>query len=212
MKFIQRIRVWLQKPWFVGVLSVIAILFSARNIVLPLMEVSSGTNRPTAATGRSNQRSALIPVSGAAGGESANLARLRHEFFHGGQYQRNPFLLADDPRQPGNRSAISDAPVKSPAARTEVIDAGVVSPDKLFALNAILIRDGKKYALVNRQVSGIGELIEPSGSALNRMKLTGPQREQAQQMLKFDYRLQNIGPGEVEISSPYGSFTVSLEY
>jgi len=213
MKFIQRVRTWLQKPWFVGVLSVIAILFSARNIVLPLMEISSGADKPAAAAGGlSNQRSALIPMSGDGDGEPVNLARLRHEYFNGGSYQRNPFLLADDPRQPGNRSVIPEVPVMSSASKTGVIDAEVVGPERLFALNAILIREGKKYALVNRQVSGVGDLIEPSNSALARMKLTGPQRKQADQMLKFDYRLQSIGQAEVEISSPFGDFTVSLEY
>ena len=100
----------------------------------------------------------------------------------------------------------------SSGSKTGVIDAEVVGPERLFALNAILIREGKKYALVNRQVSAVGDLIVPSNSALARMKLTGPQRKQAQQMLKLDYRLQSIGQGEVGISSPFGNFTVSLEY
>ncbi|MDF1817464.1 MAG: hypothetical protein P1U54_02385 [Immundisolibacteraceae bacterium] len=213
MKFIQRVRIWLQKPWFVGVLSAIAILFSARNIVLPLMEISSGVDIPAATVGGlSNQRSALIPMSGGVDGQPVNLARLRHEYFNGSSYQRNPFLLADDPRQPGNRSVSPEVPVISSASKTGVIEAEVVGPERLFALNAILIREGKKYALVNRQVSGVGDLIEPSNVALARMKLTSLQRKQAQQMLEFDYRLQRIGQGEVEISSPFGDFMVSLEY
>ena len=214
VKFILRIRIWLQKPWFVGVLSVVAILFSARNIVLPLMDISVSNDQLTAsgvATGVSVQ---LLPDSAGRtpGGKVADIAGLRTRYFGDREYLRNPFLFADDPRQPGQLAVSIEPSITRPGGVHPAADVESISPERLFSLNAILVRDGQKYALINRQVSAEGDPLTPGDAAVTTAGLSAPLRQQVQDLMRQEYTLTRIGQHDVEISYSAGDFTVSLGY
>jgi len=218
LNFFRRIRVWLQKPWFVGALSVIAILYSGRNIVLPLMEISADNEKPVAGGGQVApaviaQNSTLTPLVGDEASHVGDVASLRLRSFSGGNYERNPFLFADDPRQPGYQEPVKP-PVKQYIGNASISDAvtdgKAIRPQRLFSLNAILVRDGQKYALINRQVSAEGDAIVATEASINADELSGVQRQQLQELLALNYTLTQIGESEVEISGPVGSFSLSL--
>lgn len=209
MNFIKRARLWLQKPWFVGVLSVIAILYSARNIVLPLIDLSSDKpKRSVVAKGASSNL--LLPGGGGGSEAELEIGQLRLTQLTGISYRRNPFLLANDPRQPGFE--LSSQPTVERVYSGAATTGKPISPISLFELNAILDRDGRRVAMINRQVSGQGDLISPQANHLAEEALSLEQRKQLQQMLAMQYKLTLISADGVEITAELGRFKVGFRY
>ncbi|RLA08999.1 MAG: hypothetical protein DRQ54_03800 [Gammaproteobacteria bacterium] len=218
MKIMQRIRVWLQKPWFVGVLSLVAILFCVRNIALPLMGTSTGKQKAVvssrASTPVSSQNSKANPSVKEASPvvqqfDMAEVAVFRHQFFSGGSYRRNPFLFGDDPRQPSHEVAAKSSVEVSIGAHTVVV-AKPINPQRLFSLNAILVRDGQKYALINSQVRTQGDAVLASKRFINRTGFSSAQQQQLKELVAKNYTLTAIAERKVRISGPTGSFSVPL--
>ena len=209
MSFIKRIRLWLQKPWFVGLLSVIAILYSARNIVLPLIDLSS--NKPKqGAIAKGSTSSPLLPGGGDSPEVQLKIGQLRLTQLTGISYRRNPFLLANDPRQPGFELTSQLAVAK--VYTGEVKTGESLHPTSLFELNAILDRDGRRVAMINRQVSSQGDLIKPQLNHLDEGALSLEQHKQLREMLAMQYELTLISSDGVEITGDMGLFKVSFRY
>lgn len=207
MNFIKRARLWLQKPWFVGVLSVIAILYSARNIVLPLIDLSSDKPKRSVVATSSNL---LLPGGGGGSEAELEIGQLRLTQLTGISYRRNPFLLANDPRQPGFE--LSSQPTVEKVYSGAAATGKPINPTSLFELNAILDRDGRRVAMINRQVSGQGDLISPQVNHLTEEVLSLEQRKQLQQMLAMQYTLTLISADGVEITAELGRFKVNFRY
>ena len=223
MKFIKRIRLWLQKPWFVGLLSVVAILFSAKNIVLPLIDISSkksvssrsASSRSVPVATSANSASNLIvaaaaPADGESSGGPLNIRQMRTIQLSGIDYRRNPFLFANDSRQPGFDPLIQTEVQQVYVGSQEV--AKVIEPSSLFELNAILDRNGSKVAMINRQVAGRGDLVQPEPSRVDDGELSVQQQQQLQQLLAMNYELTSIDADGVVITAEQGSFRVSFRY
>lgn len=178
---LNRVRLLLQEPWFVGVLSLIAVLYVARNIVLPLVKMQSGgayvsspartadTQRGTAPAA-STAVGGMMPAlgSGDVGRDAlpADLAQRREQWFaeYDG-WQRDPFLAADDPRQPGYRPP----PVVAAAAELRGV-AGAPAPaaplanaDLGLRLTAVMVTPQGRLALINRQVVAEGDRVSGGG-------------------------------------------------
>jgi len=211
LKFIKRIRLWLQKPWFVGLLSLVAILFSARNIVLPLIDISSKKSDRVAASGKAGNN---LIVAAAAGGESSegqlNIRQLRMMQLAGVDYRRNPFLFADDSRQPGFDPLIQPEIQQVYVGSQEV--SKVIEPSSLFELNAILDRDGNMVAMINRQVAGRGDRVQPEPSRVDDGALSVQQLQQLERLLVMNYELTSIDADGVVITAEQGSFRISFRY
>ena len=223
MKFIKRIRLWLQKPWFVGLLSVVAILFSAKNIVLPLIDISSkksvssrsASSRSVPVATSANSASNLIvaaaaPADAESSGGPLNIRQMRTIQLSGIDYRRNPFLFANDSRQPGFDPLIQTEVQQVYVGSQEV--AKVIEPSSLFELNAILDRNGSKVAMINRQVAGRGDLVQPEPSRVDDGELSVQQQQQLQQLLAMNYELTSIDADGVVITAEQGSFRVSFRY
>ncbi|MEL0082430.1 MAG: hypothetical protein VW985_05245 [Gammaproteobacteria bacterium] len=139
---------------------------------------------------------------------------LRKDFFAGREYRRNPFMLATDPRQPGYRARpakLAEIEQKDPETHF-VSESGSLSPQQLFVLKAILVREGQQYALINRQVADVGDVLVPDYARVEATELTGVDQRQLQGLLAAEYSLKKIGSQQVEIASSVGDFTVSLNY
>lgn len=193
-----------------GLLSLVAILFSARNIVLPLMDLSSANEKLAVRSGTLLAAQGISSGPGSvdhpAAAQITDVAAVRSLYFGDGSYRRNPFLYADDSRQPGQRSSLKQIVFKAVGQAAAVVEP--VSPETLFSLNAILVRDGQKYALINRQVSAVGDVVLP----IAQDGYTPGQRLQLEQMLKMEYTVKKISQNSVELGSSDGNFDLSLAY
>ncbi len=209
MNIVQRCRVWLQKPWFVAVLAVVAVLYSVRNIVLPLIDMGSGQDEVVAqASG-----GALLPtVQGGAGSTTEfDLVTERQRLLAGGSYRRNPFLVANDPRQPGFTESQGQPTEIAPKAKSAVLDQGTINVGQLFRLSALLRRNGQAAALINRQVVQLGQSVRPSDEWFDKSKLSSSQKLQLKTVLEGDYFLSAVTDSGVIISGGMEQYEIALQ-
>ena len=208
MHIVQRCRVWLQKPWFVGVLSVVAVLYSVRNIVLPLMDMGS------------EQRSVVAQASGgmllptmqgsAASAAEFDLVAERQRLLAVGSYGRNPFLMANDPRQPGFTESQGHTTVVASQRQLTALEQGAIDVGQLFRLSALLRRDGQAAALINRQVVKLGQSVRPSDEWFDQSKLSVVQKLQLEGLLEGDYLLIAVTDSGVVISGAEDEYEIAL--
>lgn len=215
MAFLARVRVWLQKPWFVAVLALIAVLYVARNIVLPIMRLY-GWSSPVASTaparsgpvaaGAGSAGVMVSPVAGAAspaGTPAAalpeDLAAVRRRELGNLGLSRDPWLYANDPRQPGGRAqarpktlvqVTGDAPRQPAPIPVRAADIGL-------RVGAVMSGPTGYSALINRRVVRPGDtvLAAPSpGQSPGEVAVT--QEPVAYQVLRIEARLVDLrGPG-----------------
>ena len=186
-------------------LSLVAIAYSARNIVLPLIDLSS--DQPIESAGAS-AGGLLLPSGTQSTADELDLARLRADQLTGIGYRRNPFLLAEDPRQPGYE--LSDRPV------VEVVygekQTRPIQVSSLFILNAILDRDGQRVAMINRQIISQGGFVVPQSDQIEISELSPAQQVRLSLLLEREYKLTGIDQDRVELSSDQDHFAISFSY
>ena len=211
---LQRIRWLLQQPWIVGVLSLVAVAYVARNIVVPLVRMYGGGSYVARSDDRAAGLSSPVrapdsvllatPDSAVAPGSGqtpADVFDRRFAWFdERGQQEvvRNPFLAADDPRQPGYRPPPAAQPA-APPERPVVVSAPVAPADLGLELTAVMRSGGGRLALINRQVVAEGDAVaaRPRG---NRGLSESAQR----------YRVEYIGERDVVLSGNDGQIMLVL--
>lgn len=228
MSFIKTIRAWLQKPWFVGALGLVALAYVGRNIVLPIVRMTSGgsyaqsqgepasrtdTTSPTS-PGASLVAGALSAIDGSTLGATPpkDFRRLRDTMLGevSDTFTRNPFLAANDPRQPNARpsglGSMTDPSLADDRGGEAEAPRPLIAADLGLQLSAIVAGPSGNLALINRRVMGVGDEIsaqlpEQSGLA----GLFGPSTRDR------TLRVDAIHATEVLLSGSLGRFRLQLE-
>ena len=210
MTIIQRCRVWLQKPWFVAVLSIVAVLYSLRNIVLPLIDMGSHQAEVTPVAGGDLLLSA-DQESGVGQSDTVDLVAERLRLLAAGSYQRNPFLMANDPRQPGFSESQNHTALIAPKRKLPTLERDTINVGQLFRLSALLRRDGQAAALINRQVVKLGQSVRPSDEWLDQSNISSAQKSQLKTLLEGDYFLSAVTDSGVIISGGMDQYEIALQ-
>lgn len=214
MSLMQRIRWLLQQPWFVGLLCLVAVLYVARNIVMPLVQMYGGGSYVARTADTPRDASVVsdgFPVAALIGAPARSDVSVHHAtpadvierrvawFREAPAPPRNPFLPADDPRQPGYRPLpVVEAPVR-PKTPVVVPAAPVATADLGLELTAVMRTPSGTLALINRQVVAEGDSV-----------LSDPPRGVGTSLQSGRYRVEQIGEREVVLSGDRGRVLLHL--
>lgn len=225
MSIVARARSWLQKPWFVGVLVIIAVLYVGKNIVLPIIDMTSSkprsrvTKQPevvsqAVAPQASSNATKRSPVSGAdtvtATVVDPEVARQKRQtsLAEGVPSQRNPFTNVRLEKKAEAK------PEQKPAPIVPLVISKIVGFDaneevaKVLKLKAVMAGKRSKLALINRDIVAVDEtvvLTEAMAASVdqsvfgNRPSLVG------------EYRVMTIGQNSVSLVGPPGRVQLYLE-
>ena len=214
MSLMQRIRWLLQQPWFVGLLCLVAVLYVARNIVMPLVRMYGGgsyVTRTADAPRDASAGSSGFPGAALIGAPARSDASVHHAtptdlierrvawFREASAAPRNPFLPADDPRQPGYRPPPVAAVPVQPKTPVVVPAAPVATADLGLELTAVMRSPSGTLALINRQVVAEGDSVS-----------SDPQRGSGTSLQPGRYRVEQIGEREVVLSGEGGRVLLHL--
>lgn len=210
---LNRLRRLLQQPWFVGLLVLIAIGVSVRNIVLPLMRmgeagvVAANQGETLADTGGMIVR----PGQAQAGvsGPPADYPALRARFFSvAREHPRNPFKAVAPPKLVVVEGDVVEEPAPLPAEQAPGLTQALV--DKIFTLQAVMSRPGGQLALISREMVKVGEPLRVG--YLQQSPDEAIQRALAEGLIAYGmpFRVEKIDPQKVLISREEKQFELLL--
>lgn len=223
MNIFNNARNWLKKPWFVGVLVVVAILYVGKNIVLPLIDLSSSgsSRRPASSSVVATTEPARVvrktdvvrqAASASVGTPTAvdpEFARRQRQnsMARNTNVRRNPFASVRAVKVVKNAEPVQQQIVPSVISQLVGVDANE-EVAKVFKLKAVMDGKRSKLVLINRAVLSVDEtlmLTDAMAQKLDQSVFV------SRPTLVGEYRVVFIGQKSVSLVGPPGRINLQLE-